>query len=50
MKTTIKSREHLYLELALKVNKEMYDTNEIPFNLYKYVEDEILKKIKYIIA
>ena len=48
MKITIKSKELLYLELALSVNKEMYDANEIPFNLYKHAENEILKKIKSI--
>lgn len=49
-KLLISSNNHLYYELALIINKEMFDSNNIPFNLFKSVEDEILKKIKCVKA
>ena len=46
IKILINSKYQLYLELALLINKDMYDTNKIPYNIFKATEDELLKKIK----
>ena len=40
------SNNQLYLELALSINKQMYDDNEISYNIFKITEDTLLKKVK----
>lgn len=41
----INDKNQLYYELALMINKEMYNLGKISFTVYKNVEDTILKKI-----
>ena len=45
-KKNIDSNNQLYIELALAINKQMYDDNEIPYNIFKITEDTLLKKVK----
>ncbi len=40
------SRYEIYLEIALTINKRMYDDGEISYIMYNAVEKEILEKIK----
>ncbi len=40
------SKYEIYLEIALIVNKNMYDSLLIPYNIYKITEDNILKKLR----
>ena len=42
------SNNQLYLELSLAINKQMYDDNEISYNIFKITEDLLLKKIRFI--
>lgn len=42
----INNKEILYLEIALFVNQKVYESNNIPYNLFKNIEDIIIKKIK----
>lgn len=46
MNKTFNTNFQIYLELALAVNKSLYEENKIPFYIFKKAEDEILKKIK----
>ena len=46
----LSNKYELYLELALIINKNMYDDKEISYYLYKNVEDKLLYKIKSIKA
>lgn len=41
----INDKNQLYYELALMINKEMYNLGKISFTVYKNVEDTILKKL-----
>ena len=45
-KKNIDSNNQLYIELALAINKQMYDDNEISYNIFKITEDTLLKKVK----
>lgn len=36
----------ILLEVALILNKELYDENRISFKMFKYTEDNILKDMK----
>ena len=38
------TNKQLYIELALVINKQMYDDNEISYNIFKITEDILLKK------
>lgn len=40
---TINDRKEIYIDLALFINKLMFDDNLITYNLYKITEDVILK-------
>lgn len=40
----INKKEDIYIELALFINKLMLDDKYITYDLYKKVEDNILKK------
>ena len=42
------SHQEIYLEIALFINKEMYEENCIPYDIFKKTEEELLKKIKSI--
>lgn len=35
----------IILKLALVLNKELFDSNKISFKLFKYTNEEILKKL-----
>lgn len=36
----------ILLEVALILNKELYDENRISYKMFKYTEDNILKDMK----
>ncbi|MBO5138396.1 MAG: hypothetical protein J6B89_02015 [Bacilli bacterium] len=48
----IKSKEVRYknkeilLEVALSLNRELFDENKISYKMYKYTEENILKEVK----
>lgn len=42
----INSKKEIYLRLALSINKDMFDSKLIPYNIFKVTEDELIKKIK----
>ena len=42
------SKYELYLEVALIVNKNMYDEQKIPYHIFKLTEEKLLEKIKSI--
>lgn len=44
MQKKFDSNDQLYIELALALNKQMYDENEISYNIFKITEDTLLKK------
>jgi len=44
-KNLIESKEHLYYELALIINKKLYDLESISFMVFKNTEDFLLNKI-----
>lgn len=46
IKKNIDSNNQIYIELALAINKQMYDDNEISYNIFKITEDILLKKVK----
>jgi len=41
----IKKKEIL-LEVALSLNKELFDENKISYKMFKYTEENILKELK----
>ena len=41
----IKNKEIL-LEIALTINKELFNENKISYKTYKYTEENILKELK----
>lgn len=49
----IKSREvknkhkEILFEVALSLNKELFDENKISYKMFKYTEENILKELKY---
>ena len=42
-----KNREIL-LEVALSLNKELFDENKISYKMFKYTEENILKELKIV--
>ena len=47
MKNIIKSKnKKIILELALTLNKELFDENKISYKMYKYTEENIFKELK----
>lgn len=48
-KSKINSNNQLYIELALIINKQMYDNNEISYNIFKITEETLLYKAKSVI-
>lgn len=44
-KPKINSNNQLYIELALIINKQMYDNNEISYNIFKITEETLLHKV-----
>lgn len=45
MNIVFETKYQIYLELALVINKEMYEKKEIPYYVFKFAEDELLKKL-----
>lgn len=43
----IKNMEEIYLNMALYINKKIYDEVNISFNIYKLSEEEILKRLNH---
>lgn len=43
----IKNKEIL-LEVALSLNKELFDENKISYKIFKYTEESILKELKIV--
>ena len=43
---TIDSKYEIYLELALIINKNIYNDKKITYHTYKITEDKILQIIK----
>ena len=41
----INNKYEIYLEMALVINKSMYDDEIISYHLYRLVENKILEKI-----
>lgn len=39
------SDEKIILEVALFINKELFDEKKISYRIFKYTEEEIMKKI-----
>ena len=42
----INSKEEIYLEVALIINKSLYDDKKIAYYTYKVTEEKILQRIK----
>lgn len=40
----IDTNYQLYLEIALSINKELFESKSIPYSVYKYTEDNLIKK------
>ncbi len=38
--------KEILLEVALSLNKELFDENKISYKLFKYTEENILKELK----
>ncbi len=38
--------KRIILEVALILNKELFDENKISYKMFKYTEDNILKELK----
>ncbi len=38
--------KEILLEVALSLNKELFDENKISYKMFKYVEENILKELK----
>ena len=43
----LNSKYELYLEIALIVNKSMYNDQKIPYHIFKLTEEKLLEKVKY---
>lgn len=41
--------ENVILEVALFVNKELFNDRKISYRMFKYTEDEIIKRINNIV-
>lgn len=41
--------ENVILEVALFVNKELFNDGKISYRMFKYTEDEIIKRINNIV-
>lgn len=40
------NNKQIILEVALIINKELFDENKISYKMFKYTEDNILKELK----
>ncbi len=38
--------KRIILEVALVLNKELFDENKISYKMFKYTEDNLLKELK----
>ena len=41
--------KEILLEVALTLNKELFNENKISYKMFKYTEDNILKELKLIL-
>ncbi len=39
--------KEILLEVALSLNKELFDENKISYKMFKYTEENILKELKH---
>ena len=46
MKEKINDNNQIYCEIALEINKQMYEEHYISYSLFKITETELLRKIK----
>ena len=37
---------NLYIEIALAINRDMFESKYIPYKIYQITEDALLKKVK----
>ena len=45
--TAVKNKnKEILLEVALTLNKELFNENKISYKMFKYTEENILKKLK----
>ena len=42
----INSKMNLYIEIALAINRDMFESKYIPYKIYQITEDALLKKVK----
>ena len=42
----VDSRYEIYLEIALVINKMLYDDEDISYQIYKMTEDRLIHKMK----
>ncbi len=42
--------KEILLEVALSLNKELFDENKISYKMFKYTEENILKELKIMSA
>ena len=40
--------KEILLEVALSLNKELFDENKISYKMFKYTEENILKELKIV--
>ena len=40
--------KEILLEVALSLNKELFDENKISYKIFKYTEENILKELKIV--
>lgn len=43
-----KQNKKILLEVALSLNKELFDENKISYKMFKYTEENILKELKIV--
>lgn len=41
-----RQNKKIFLEVALSLNKELFDENKISYKMFKYTEENILKELK----
>lgn len=46
MKEKINDNNQIYCEIALEINRQMYEEHYISYSLFKITETELLRKIK----
>lgn len=46
IKEVKRQNKKIFLEVALSLNKELFDENKISYKMFKYTEENILKELK----